>query len=144
MVNSSRRQGREAALQALYLLDLCQLDVNDLPSAVWSDEPLAPKTREFAEHLANGVVSRWAHIDKLISHYAKNWELKRMAAVDRCILRLATGELLSDLDTPVNVIINEAVEIAKRYSTAESSKFVNGILDKIKEERSATDDKVVK
>jgi len=134
-MNSSRRQGREAALQALYLVDVCQLDLKDFPSTAWSEEPLAQKTREFAEHLANGVVSRWTRLDKLISHYAKNWELKRMAAVDRCILRLAAGELLMDIDTPVSVIINEAVEIAKRYSTAESSKFVNGILDKIKEER---------
>jgi N utilization substance protein B len=139
MVNSSRRQGREAALQALYLVDLCQMDLKDLPSAIWSEEPLAQKTREFAEHLANGVLSRWERIDKLVSHYAKNWELKRMASVDRCILRLATGELLMDVDTPVSVIINEAVEIAKRYSTSESSKFVNGILDKIKEERNNKD-----
>ena len=132
---SSRRQGREAALQTLYLIDLCRLDLKDLPEAVWSDEALSPKTREFAGHLAAGVVARWAKIDKLLGQYARNWELSRMAAVDRCILRLATGELLMDLETPVNVIINEAVEIAKKYSTAESSKFVNGILDKIKVER---------
>jgi N utilization substance protein B len=134
-MNSSRRQGREAALQTIYLVDICRLDVKDIPSAVWSEEPLSLKTREFAEHLANGVVTHREKIDQLVSHYAKNWEMKRMAAIDRSILRLATCEILVDLETPINVIINEAVEIAKKYSTAESSKFVNGILDKIKQER---------
>jgi N utilization substance protein B len=135
MPASSRRRGREAALQMLYLVDTCHADVDKIPDEVLSDEPIAPKTREFAHRLAAGTVSQWERIDKLVSHHAKNWELKRMAAVDRCLLRLASFELLSELDTPVNVIINEAVELAKKYSTAESSKFVNGILDKIKEER---------
>ncbi len=119
----------------LYLVDMCHVDVDKIPDSVLSDEPLAAKTREFAQHLAAGTVSEWDRINTLVSHYAKNWELKRMAAVDRCLLRLASFELLKDLETPVNVIINEAVELAKKYSTAESSKFVNGILDKIKEER---------
>ncbi len=119
----------------VYLVDVCQLDVDKIPDAVLSDEPLAAKTLDFARHLASGTVSEWEKIDKLVAHYAKNWELHRMAAIDRCILRLASYELLAELDTPVNVIINEAVEIAKKYSTAESSKFVNGILDKVKEER---------
>ena len=132
---SSRRQGREAALQLIYLVDVTGLDVDKIPDAVLSDEPLAPKTREFARHLASGTVSQWDRIESLVAQHARNWELKRMAAIDRCILRLASYELLKELDTPVNVIINEAVEIAKRYSTSDSSKFVNGILDKIKDER---------
>jgi N utilization substance protein B len=132
---TSRRQGREAALQLLYLVDLCDLAVDKIPDAVLSDEALAPKTREFAHHLASGTISQWQRIDKLVTHHAKNWEMKRMAAVDRCLLRLASFELLMESETPVNVIINEAVEIAKKFSTSESSKFVNGILDKIKEER---------
>jgi N utilization substance protein B len=135
MATSSRRQGREAALQMLYLVDTSDLDLDKIPDAVLSEEPLAAKTRAFAQHLASGTVTHWDRIEKLIKQYAKNWELHRMAVVDRCILRLAGFELLEDLETPVNVIINEAVELAKKYSTAESSKFVNGILDKIKEER---------
>lgn len=119
----------------IYLADICRLEVDKIPDAVLSDEPLALKTREFARHLAAGTVSQWERIDQLITRHAKNWEMKRMATIDRCILRLASFELLADLETPVNVIINEAVEIAKRYSTSDSSKFVNGILDKIKEER---------
>jgi len=131
----SRRQGREAALQILYLTDLCRKRAADVPEAVWSEDPLPAKTQAFASHLVDGVTTDPARIDMLIKKYAENWEISRMATVDRCILRLATFELISDLETPVNVIINEAVEIAKKYSTAESSKFVNGILDKVKLER---------
>jgi len=131
----SRRQGREAALQALYLAELSRQSAADLSPAVWSQEPLADKTQRFASHLIEGVSSSRPRIDPVLVKYAENWELSRMATVDRCILRLAAFELLSDLDTPVSVIINEAVEIARKYSTAESSKFVNGILDKVKLDR---------
>ena len=127
----SRRQAREAALQILYLADLCRKGVDEIPEAAWSEEPMTPKARQFTLHLASGVASSLERIDPLLTRYAENWELGRMAAIDRCLLRLATFELLNDVDTPVNVIINEAVEIAKKFSTAESSKFVNGILDKI-------------
>ncbi len=133
----SRRQGREAALQAVYLADICHQKVAELPPAAWSSEPLMPKTNLFALHLAQGVVTSQKSIDALLKKYAENWDLDRMAVIDRCILRIGTFELLNDFETPVNVIINEAVEIAKRYSTAESSKFVNGILDKVKLERKA-------
>jgi len=109
--------------------------LEEFPEKAWSDDPLVPKTRVFAQHLAAGVLASLEEIDPLLKKYAENWELGRMAAIDRCILRLATFEILKDTDTPVNVIINEAVEIAKKYSTAESSKFVNGILDKVKLER---------
>ncbi len=76
-------------------------------------------------------------LDQLIAKYAENWEIGRMAAIDRNVLRLAAFELLNELDTPVSVVIDEAVEIAKTYSTQDSGKFVNGILDKIKAERPA-------
>src|SRR5688572_28211621 len=105
---SSRRQGREAALQMIYLVDTCGLEVDKIPKKVLADEKLAAKTEEFARHLASGVVSQWERIDQLLTHHAKNWELRRMASIDRCILRLASYELLMDLETPVNVIINEA------------------------------------
>jgi len=134
-VSGSRRQGREAALQVLYLKDLGKKAVESLPDAVWSDEPLAPKIREFAQRLVEGVLAQQATLDPLIKKYTENWEMNRMAAIDRSILRLAAYELLHEMETPINVIINEAVEIAKKYSTGDSSKFVNGILDKIKAER---------
>ncbi len=131
----SRRQGREAALQVLYLKDIGQKALDSVPEAVWADEPLTPKTREFAQRLVEGVLAQQDAIDLLIKKYAENWDMHRMAAIDRSIMRLAAYELLHENETPINVIINEAVEIAKKFSTGESSKFVNGILDKIKLER---------
>jgi N utilization substance protein B len=131
----SRRLGREAALQVLYLMDISQNSLGVVPEPVWSSEPLTPKTREFAERLAGGAAAQQAVIDPLIKKYAENWEITRMATIDRCILRMAAYELLHETDTPINVIINEAVEIAKKFSTGESSRFVNGLLDKIKLER---------
>jgi len=131
----ARRQGREAALQVLYLNDISRNTLKEVPEPVWSAEPLPPKTREFAARLAEGVSAHQSAIDPLIKKYAENWEIGRMATIDRCILRLAAYELVHELETPINVIINEAVEIAKKFSTGESGKFVNGILDKIKLER---------
>jgi transcription antitermination protein NusB len=125
-------------LQVLYLADLCRWPPEQIPSAAWSGPDLNPKTREFAMHLFRGTYEDVPRIDDFLKKYAQNWELPRMAAIDRCILRLASFELLHDLETPVNVIINEAVELAKLYSTAESGKFVNGILDKVKLERPAS------
>jgi len=134
-VLGSRRQGREAALQVLYLKDVTRGALAQVPEMVWSSEPLTPKIREFAGRLADGVLERQDTIDALIKKYAENWEMNRMAALDRGILRMAAWEILYETDTPINVIINEALEIAKKYSTGESSRFVNGILDKIKLER---------
>jgi len=134
-MQNTRRQGREAALQALYLQEASLQDLGAIPAHTWSAEPLTPKIREFARSLAAGVLAHQADIDALIKKVAENWEMKRMAAIDRSLLRLSAFELLHEKDTPINVIINEALEIAKKYSTAESSKFVNGILDKIKLER---------
>ena len=122
-------------MQVLYLKDISHRTLESIPAAVFSDEPLEPKTREFADHLVSGVLDHQTALDPLIKKYAENWEMNRMAAIDRCILRLAAYELVHEIETPINVIINEAVEIAKKYSTGESSKFVNGILDKIKLER---------
>ena len=108
----SRRQGREAALQVLYLNDVGRNGLKDIPPSVWSEEPLTPKIREFAARLAEGVSAEQAMIDPLIKKYAENWDLERMAVIDRCILRLAAYELVHETETPINVFINEAVEIA--------------------------------
>ena len=116
-------------------MDVCHLRIEEASLIAWAAEPLMPKTRIFAQHLANGIAAAVEDIDRLIMQFAQNWTLERMASVDRCVLRLGTFELLYDIETPVNVILNEAVEIAKRYSTEDSGKFVNGILDKVKNER---------
>ncbi|OGR52414.1 MAG: transcription antitermination factor NusB [Elusimicrobia bacterium GWA2_38_7] len=85
--------------------------------------------------MLSGVLDRQEEIDTLIRRYTENWDIRRMAAIDRNILRISTFEILTDLETPISVIIDEAIEISKNYSTEDSSKFVNGILDKIKGER---------
>jgi N utilization substance protein B len=87
--------------------------------------------------LARGALAHRPALDAVIAKVAENWEIGRMAAIDRNILRLAAFELMHSLETPVSVVIDEAVEIAKTYSTQDSGKFVNGILDKIKTERPA-------
>ncbi len=134
-MSGSRRLSREAALQVLYLKDLSRNELDGIPERAWSEEPLTQKARAFAAHLAQETLVHQESLDALIVKYAQNWDLKRMATIDRCILRLAAYELVYEIETPINVIINEAVEIVKKFSTGESGKFVNGILDKIKSER---------
>jgi N utilization substance protein B len=131
----ARRQAREAALQILYLVDVSGFELEKAAKACWTENPLATRARAFADELAKGTVENRPLIDSFITKYAENWEIARMAAVDRNILRMTAYELLFRRDTPVSVAIDEAVEIAKTYSTVDSGKFVNGILDKIKLER---------
>lgn len=130
----ARRHSRELALQAMYLSDACGFDLDQAFKTV-TKEPAAPPVLEFSRHLIDGMMQKREEIDRILSHYAENWELKRMATVDRNVLRLAALEIIGDLQTPVSVIIDEAIEIAKTYSTVDSGKFVNGILDKLKQER---------
>jgi len=129
-----RRLAREAAVSMLYLIDICALSLEEVLLSFWQGQIISNLTKEFANFLTQGTYHNLNRVDYLISKYAENWELNRMASIDRAILRMATFELINQLDTPINVIIDEAIEIAKKYSTADSGKFVNGILDKIKEE----------
>jgi len=103
-------------------------------TAEWFEEhfPEGEAYKSFALAIFNGVCLKRSDIDALIEQYAKNWDLERMAAVDRNIIRLAAFEIMDMPETPINVIIDEAVEISKKYSTKDSGKFVNGILDKLK------------
>ncbi|AKL97865.1 transcription antitermination factor NusB [Endomicrobium proavitum] len=129
---SSRREARECSLQMLYATDNCAMDCNAVYSCFDEYYPKGEPYKEFALKLFKGVCDKREEIDALINSYAKNWDLKRMAAVDRNIIRLAAYEVIDMPQTPINVIIDEAVEISKKYSTKDSSKFVNGILDKLK------------
>jgi transcription antitermination factor NusB len=126
-----RRQAREAALQMLYLSDNCGFTPEDILAHIRTLD-MKNGSQDFAERLITGTLDRRVEIDSLITRYAQNWEIDRMAAIDRNILRLSTFEILEMPETPINVIIDEAVEIAKTYSTSDSGKFVNGILDKLK------------
>ena len=130
-----RRKARELALQLLYQLDV-QGEGSPAPhlDEFWARHPVDPDVRDFAEALVCGTKLHEAKIDELISQYAEHWELERMAVVDRNILREGIFEILWAGDVPPKVAINEALEVAKKFSTQESSRFINGILDRIHKE----------
>ena len=130
-----RRKSRELALQLLYQLDV-QGESNpesSLPE-FWSRHPVDGEVREFSEVIVRGVKLHQGKIDELITQYALHWELDRMAVVDRNILRGGIFELLWTAEVPPKVAINEALEVAKKFSTQESSRFINGLLDRIHKE----------
>ena len=133
-----RRRGREAALQMLYQWEVGRASADEAITTYWpahgaGDEQ--PETvREFANTLVRGTSDRVAEIDRLLSLHAENWRVERMAVIDRLILRLAVYEFLADPDTPSRVIINEALELARRYSGDEAVPFVNGVLDSVKKD----------
>lgn len=128
----SRRKAREYALQILYQYDLTR-EKPDRESLdlFWQQQNVNDSVRAFAEDLVNGTIKNIKQIDKVISSVTEHWELKRMAVVDRNILRAATYELLYRDDIPAAVTINEAIEIAKKYSSKEAASFINGLLDRI-------------
>ncbi len=128
---SIRRRAREIALQVLYQLDISQGDVREVVDLYWENFRPAAKAREFCQRLIEGVRQNQGQIDQLIEENSENWTLKRMAAVDRNILRLATFELLLCPDIPFKATLNEAIELAKKFGTDDSGAFINGILDKI-------------
>ena len=135
-----RRKGREVALQFLYQLDLQGAgDPAPHEDEFWGRHPVDPDTRSFADSLVRGTKQHQGKTDQLITQYAEHWDLERMAVVDRNILRLAVHELLWQPDVPPKVAINEAIELAKKFGAADSSRFINGLLDRIlKEHRPAS------
>jgi N utilization substance protein B len=118
----------------LFQFDIARPRLDDLTSSYWTafGEELGDVSREFANGLAMGAISHLEEIDDLIKRRAEHWRISRMAVVDRNILRLAIYEFLYEGETPKTVIINEALEIARRFSTFEATQFINGILDAIK------------
>ena len=131
----TRRKSRELALQMLFQADLGKQPIDDVRQTFWKGRgEVTPEVKGFTEDLFRVAQDRAADIDKLIEDHAENWRMDRMAAVDRNILRLAIFEMLHRDDIPPVVSINEAVDIAKKFSTQDSGKFVNGILDKVKGE----------
>lgn len=127
-----RTKARQKALVILYQSEITRRAIRESAEIFWTDFGMVdPQVKMFTERLVSGIEQNLPRIDELISAYATNWQIKRMAAVDRNILRLGTFELLYTDDIPPKVAINEAVELAKRYGDLESGKFVNGVLDKI-------------
>lgn len=132
----ARRKARECALQMLFAADVSDSNRSNLTRDFWnelSDENSDEITREFANKLTVGTLRKLTEIDNKIRTRAEHWRIERMAIVDRNILRLAVNEFLFE-DTPHTVVINEALEIARRFSTYEATQFINGILDAIKKD----------
>jgi len=133
-----RTRSREFALQILYQMDITRDNYDVSLANFWqahSEENIEEEMKKFTTELVHGVAQNLSVIDTKISQYAANWKLERMAVVDRNILRMSCFELMFRDDIPPKVSINEAVELAKKYSGAEAGKFVNAILDKIKLEK---------
>ena len=132
-----RHRAREAALQILYQWEIGRTDVERAAATFfnhqWPDAtPPSDGLREFAAALARDTVARLVDIDALIAETAERWRPERMAVLDRLIIRMAIGELMRDPETPRPVIINEALELARTFSTEDSVKFINGMLDAIR------------
>src|SRR4029078_1150331 len=130
-----RRTAREYALQMLFQWDITHDDIQQVIATFFQNQSEdAASIVVFARQLVIGTVEHVEQIDELIRRHAEHWRLDRMATVDRNILRLAIQEFLHDKETPKTVVINEAIEIARRFSAQESPQFINGILDSIKRE----------
>lgn len=131
-MHARRTKARERALQALYQIDVAASDLDDALNNFWrSFEPVEGEVRETAEAMVRGVAQHRRAVDDAIEGASENWRLDRMAKVDRNILRLAVYELLECPDVPLAVVINEAIELGKKYGSESSGAFVNGLLDKI-------------
>lgn len=127
----SRRLAREAALRALYQTDIGKMDPREALQAALEELPITPELTQFAEDLVKGVQGHRRDLDRRISAALTDWSLDRLAGVDRTVLRLGLFEFMYCPTIPPAVTLNEAIELAKRYSTAESGKFVNGVLARL-------------
>ncbi|HZK25859.1 MAG TPA: transcription antitermination factor NusB [Oscillospiraceae bacterium] len=127
----SRRAAREVAFKTLFQYEQGKNSIEPSLSELLTESGLNPQSALFARELVNGTVDKQEEIDQTISPYLQNWQLERLAAVDRSVLRLAAFELLYREDIPPAVSINEALELCKAYSGEESAKFLNGVLDKL-------------
>jgi len=135
-----RTLAREFALKILYQKDIKKIDMDMVTQSFWeAEKEQTQEVKDFAQRLVFGIQQNRDKIDDKISSYATNWQLKRMAVIDRNILRMGVFELFYAPDIPPKVTINEAVELAKKYGDLESSKFVNGVLDKMHKTEIAQD-----
>jgi len=129
---SARHKAREYALQMLYEAEASGVPMNEVLPHFWRDVKVPDEVRQFAQRLACGAEEARGEIDGLLSQCLDNWRLERLALVDRNVLRLAVFELLREVATPPIVVIDEAIELAKRFGGEDSGQFVNGILDALR------------
>ena len=132
MAQPKRTKARERAVQALYQIDVAATDLDEALSRFWkSFEPVEAEVMQVAEELVRGVARHRRELDAAIEAVSQNWRLDRMARVDRNVLRLAAFELLHRGDVPVKVVINEAIELGKKFGSESSGAFINGVLDRV-------------
>ncbi len=127
----ARRKARELALQMLFQFDMSGNQPDQIIDTFEELQKSKPNTREFATKIFRGTVEHVVVLDEMIQNQAENWRLSRMSTVDRNIIRMSVYEFLHETDTPKLVIIDEAIEIAKKFGTQKSGQFINGILDGI-------------
>ena len=132
-----RHKAREFALQMLYQAEASGTPIGDVAAAFWEERDTPPDVRSFADRLARGTASSQPAIDAILAESLENWRLERLAIVDRNILRMAVYEFLHEPETPPIVIIDEAIEVARRFGGEESWQFANGILDAVRKKLEA-------
>lgn len=132
-----RSLGRECALKILYSIEISKSAIDECIESFWADTDgdFQEDIKKFTNYLVKGIYENLHSIDNIISKYADNWDIKRIAIIDKNILRMGIFELLYSEDVPFKVSINESIELAKRYGDTDSGKFVNGILDRVKREK---------
>ncbi|MBI2682140.1 MAG: transcription antitermination factor NusB [Acidobacteriales bacterium] len=131
----TRRKSRELAMQMLFQMDLGKQPAEHVRKTFWHErQDVDAEVRDFADALFGLATGQNEKIDQLIEKHTRNWRMERMASVDRNLLRAAVAEMIGYPETPRPVVINEAIEIAKRYSSPESIQFVNGVLDSVAKE----------
>lgn len=124
-----RRKARESTLQILFQLEFDDSEPENVFASFWRERKASKEIKEYSQWLVEGIVSHQERIDHLIQSVSANWRIARMAIVDRNILRIAVFELLYEENVAPAIVINEALEITKKYSSEEAATFVNGILD---------------
>ena len=129
-----RRSSRELVVKFLYLIDMNRDKVEDQLKEFWEHTPCQKEIQVYADEILHKFFERREDVDRLIEKFSENWTLPRMAVIDRNLLRMAACEILFCRDTPPKVVIDEAVEIAKKYGSADSPNFINGILDRVMKE----------
>ncbi|MBI5090861.1 MAG: transcription antitermination factor NusB [Candidatus Hydrogenedentes bacterium] len=131
-----RRNARERAIQFLFGLEFTRYEWDSVVDAFWEESPSRPGVRQYAMTLIRGVVHNLAGLDADIEATVKNWTPTRVGQLERNILRVAIFEMRHGADVPAKVAINEAIEIAKRYGSDDAPRFINGVLDRVREEMS--------
>ena len=126
-----RKKSREFALQVLYQIEMSEGDAEENFNLFWQHFTPSDELKEFSQKIVNGVYQHKEEIDTLIEKHSEHWRLKRMTIVDRNILRSAIFELMFCPDVPTKVVLNEAIEVGKRFSSEKAGSFINGILDRV-------------